>query len=71
MIFAAVWMTSRLPSGHLGRPGKRTRYRVRPTLGDQPVSRRVYRQLSQLARPMTSHMKPTPRTVQAKVRRLG
>ena len=37
----------------------------------QPVSRRVYRQLSQLARPMTSHMKPTPRTVQAKVRRLG
>jgi ABC-type nickel/cobalt efflux system permease component RcnA len=29
------------------------------------------RQRSQLARPMTSHMKPTPRTVQAKVRRLG
>lgn len=33
--------------------------------------RAVVARLAQPARPMTSHMKPTPRIVQRKVRRLG
>ena len=36
-----------------------------------PLATASTRQRRQLARPMTSHMKPTPPIVQAKVRRVG